>query len=93
MIQRRQHGRQAEIPPSARKWPDSDTPDVAARIAESTGMRLGRTIVASTNIVQTSAASNGKRPAEQQRQNGRGRGQRPTQIVDHLPAADPRQSR
>ena len=42
-------------PPSARKCAEIDAPGRRDGIAEITGMRLGTTIVASTNEVQTSA--------------------------------------
>ncbi len=75
-------------PPSARIWLDIVTPGRRGGMAAMTGMRVGSTIVRTTNSGPDQRRVKRQRPARKQREDRGGRRKRAAQIVEHLPAAD-----
>ena len=81
---------EAEIGAERPRWLRIVIPARLGMMAPTTGIRVGSTIVARTKTVQIAAASKRQGPSGQQGEDGRRRRQRPSQIVEHLPAADRR---
>jgi hypothetical protein len=90
-IQRRQCRRETEIPPERSQVPRDRNTRTPARNCRDHGYEARQNNRGEHERRPDERRFKRKGPADRQGQNARGRAKRSTQVVDHLPAPDPRQ--
>ena len=90
-IQRRQCRRETEIPPERSQVPGYRNTRTTSRNCRDHGYERSQNNGREHERRPDKRRFKRQRPADRQRQKASGRAQRSTQVVDHLPATDPRQ--